>query len=274
MVVQHSIRGTISRSEAGLAGPPPRRRALRGARRGSRAGLRGRAAKHDQLRCRGHPRSEETSSAQPTALGPLGPTDIARGLRADVGRSPSSVRTSQRPGSATSFERRSLLDESRSRIREQRGRKPTPRRHLARGGSGKSVTRRHACHARLEVFRVAGALWPWHAGRLSRHRPSVGRTASLMEKARLGMLHQVPEALRQLLKEAGFEWAAWNASWRHAVSGAQVTFAELRDHLDEAWLRQRIAESLRAARRPLPSGPNGAASSVILESDREAQRMY
>jgi len=95
-----------------------------------------------------------------------------------------------------------------------------------------------------------------------------------MEKARLGMLHQVPEALRQLLKEAGFEWAAWNASWRHAVSGAQVTFAELRDHLDEAWLRQRIAESLRAARRPLPSGPNGAASSVILESDREAQRMY
>ncbi len=95
-----------------------------------------------------------------------------------------------------------------------------------------------------------------------------------MEKARLGMLHQVPEALRQLLKEAGFEWAAWNASWRHALSGAQVTFAELRDHLDEAWLRQRIAESLRAARRPLPSGSDGAASSVSLESDREAQRMY
>jgi len=95
-----------------------------------------------------------------------------------------------------------------------------------------------------------------------------------MEKARLGMLHQVPEALRQLLKEAGFEWAAWNASWRHALSGAQVTFAELRDHLDEAWLRQRIAESLRAARRPLPSGSDGAASSVSLESDRETQRMY
>jgi len=37
---------------------------------------------------------------------------------------------------------------------------------LARGGSGKSVTRRYTCHARLEVFRVAGALWPWHAGRL------------------------------------------------------------------------------------------------------------
>ena len=95
-----------------------------------------------------------------------------------------------------------------------------------------------------------------------------------MDKARLEMLHQVPATLRHLLKEAGFEWAAWNASWRHAVSGAQITFAELRDHLDEAWLRQRIAESLRATRRPPRHDSKDAASSVILKSDREVQRTY
>ena len=65
---------------------------------------------------------------------------------------------------------------------------------------------------------------------------------------RLGMLHRVPVNLREVLKEAGFEWAAWNASWRHADSGAEITFAEVRDH-DEAWLRQRIAEVLHAAQR-------------------------
>ena len=62
----------------------------------------------------------------------------------------------------------------------------------------------------------------------------------------LGALHRVPAPLRQTLKDAGFEWAAWNASWRHALSGAQVTLAELTEHLDEEWLRQRIIDVLAA----------------------------
>ncbi len=65
--------------------------------------------------------------------------------------------------------------------------------------------------------------------------------------ARLGLLHQVPPDLRHVLKEAGFGWAAWNASWRHSDTGAAITFAEVRDHLDEAWVRQRIVEVLAAA---------------------------
>jgi hypothetical protein len=60
----------------------------------------------------------------------------------------------------------------------------------------------------------------------------------------LALLHQVPPGLRQLLKDARFEWATWNASWRHADTRAEITLAELRDHLDEAWLRQRIRDAL------------------------------
>jgi hypothetical protein len=64
--------------------------------------------------------------------------------------------------------------------------------------------------------------------------------------AHLSLLHEVPPALRQLLKEARFEWATWNASWRHADTRAEITLAELREHLDEGWLRQRIREALGA----------------------------
>ena len=67
-------------------------------------------------------------------------------------------------------------------------------------------------------------------------------------EARLGLLHQVPESLRQTLREAGFEWAAWSASWRHAVAKTEIPFAEVREHLDEEWLRQRITEALAAAK--------------------------
>ena len=62
------------------------------------------------------------------------------------------------------------------------------------------------------------------------------------------MLHQVPGPVREILKEAGFEWAAWNTSWRHPGSGAEITFAEVRDHCDEEWVRQRIVEVLADAR--------------------------
>jgi len=65
--------------------------------------------------------------------------------------------------------------------------------------------------------------------------------------ALLGLFHQVPPDLRHVLKEAGFGWAGWNASWRHPDTGAAITFAEVRDHLDETWVRQRIAEVLGAA---------------------------
>ena len=60
----------------------------------------------------------------------------------------------------------------------------------------------------------------------------------------LALLHQVPIGLRQLLKDARFEWATWNASWRHAETRAEITLAELSEHLDETWLRQRIREAL------------------------------
>ena len=66
---------------------------------------------------------------------------------------------------------------------------------------------------------------------------------------RLGLLHQVPLALREILREAGFGWAAWNTSWRHAESGAAITFAEVSDHPDEDWLRARIMEVLDASSR-------------------------
>jgi hypothetical protein len=62
----------------------------------------------------------------------------------------------------------------------------------------------------------------------------------------LALLHQVPLGLRQLLKDARFEWATWNASWRHAETRAEITLAELSEHLDESWLRQRIRDALGA----------------------------
>ena len=68
--------------------------------------------------------------------------------------------------------------------------------------------------------------------------------------ARLGMLHQVPPTLREILRESGFGWAAWNASWRHADTGAAITYAEVSDHADEHWLRARIAEVLGAVNAP------------------------
>ena len=67
-------------------------------------------------------------------------------------------------------------------------------------------------------------------------------------RARLGLLHEIPPDLRQLLKEAGFEWAGWSASWRNAVSGTEIPFAEVREHLDETWLRQRIVDALAGAK--------------------------
>ena len=70
------------------------------------------------------------------------------------------------------------------------------------------------------------------------------KAAKTTRPAHLALLHEVPPALRQLLKDARFEWATWNASWRHAETRAEITLAEVRDHLDEGWLRQRIRDAL------------------------------